>query len=724
MKNERIGGSFIKILFVFFICVLLISSCTTNTASTGEPDFEIIATKANNEEIDPENETFVSSTNKASIHNDTANEEVLNPNLELEPENEEDLLIADSNDDEISVEVEEPEVLSSEDVIEVYDLMNFNKLTGFVVDRVEVLEDHYVIKTLTRTPVYIIPINYSMAVRNDEETKMLLLGSGNHYELAQKKFVKNDSGEIIEIGMIANNFGSRYVMGLILSYSVNGQSIIFAERDESAIATVSYVAGRYSIYPNKIKNVLYGWANYSYYQDINGPMRGGNTYSFLNMTGLGNPSYRVHDFIPGRDGSGAITSAGGICANATSMSSLLFQVESGSNINKKPHATVYFQGPFSGLPNVVDATVYVTPEDYQDLTWRIADPDFSYYIKVDFDIFPLGVDAIDLDVYSDVFVIFTISLVPDNPVDQSDYLLAQAEDYGQFRNGLDNTIDARANEIREFTPNNNMVELASLVHGNENLEAIRDLIADYDFIEEMKVFQDEVRAYHAFSADMSFWKYIRTTEWYSDMLNVYGEEMLTEAFRVNNAIRIEGQPLQCIGFVKFLSTLYPEYHFLDVSSFSARFAYRLVPSVDKIYKDKQVYEYGNMITIGGLALTLDDYEPGDLFVNPLVGLKLDEKGYYDSIDGVPTGHIGAIVDKIIDESGEIILLGIDANQDGDGQIRIFVINEENADLILGNPVRFILRSPSSLEPELEAHGEEEFNNIPCKPSHESLFLGY
>lgn len=723
MKKDRLGG-LIKVLFILIICVHLMSACTSQAISTVEPDFVSIPTKVIDKETDGENQTNVVRTQEALMHSEFANEAEHEPNLAIETVTEEKIMVPGSHDDGILAEVEEVKALSPEDVIEKFDLMNFNKLTGFVVDRVEVLEDRYVVKTLTQTPVYIVPINYSMAVRNDEETKMLLIGAGNHYEIAQKKFIKNHSDEIIEIGMIANNFGSRYVMGLILSYSRNGQSTVFVERDENAIATVSYVAGRYSIYPNKIKNVLYGWANYSYYQDINGPMRGGNTYSFLNMTGLGNPNYRVHNFIPGRDGSGAITSAGGICANATSMSSLLFQVESGSNINKKPHATVYFQGPFSGLPNVVDATVYVTPEEYQDLTWRIADPDFSYYIKVDFDIFPLGVDAIDLDVYSDVFVIFTISLVPDNPVGQSDYLLAQAEDYGQFRNVLDNTIDARANEIREFTPNNNMIELASLVYGNENLEAIRDSITDYDFIEDMKVFQDEVRAYHAFSDDMSFWNYIRTTDWYSNMLNVYGEEMLTEAFRVNNAIRIEGQPLQCIGFVKFLSTLYPEYRFLDVSSFSARFAYRLVPSVDKIYKDKQVFEYGNMITIGGLALTLDDYEPGDLFVNPLVGLKLDEKGYYDPIDGVPTGHIGAIVDKIIDESGEVILLGIDANQNGDGQIRIFVINEENADLILGNPVRFILRSPSSLEPELEAHGEEELNNVPCKPSHESLFLGY
>ena len=91
----------------------------------------------------------------------------------------------------------------------------------------------------------------------------------------------------------------------------------------------------------------------------------------------------------------------------------------------------------------------------------------------------------------------------------------------------------------------------------------------------------------------------------------------------------------------------------------------------------------NTIAVVGKSIPLEDYEPGNLFVR-VDGGKM-------AGSGEPTGHIGVILGKTLDENGKTVLLVADSNRHNDGKIRIFEVNESNLEEIFGYPNVYILR---------------------------------
>ncbi len=605
----------------------------------------------------------------------------------------------DNNSDELllieeDIVGETVEKLTTELVVESGKL-NFNNLSGYELDSIEEIGEGFVVKTVAKTPIYVIPIDTFGTVKNNENIVEVLTDKENQYQIAQKRTLINKEGEEIEIGMISNTFGGKYVLGLVLSYSKDEQDINFVERDESFLATTSYVVGREDTSPNEIRNIISAWINLSNFQDITGPIQGGKYYSYINMIGLASPNYRLVDFVGAMDGRGIITRAGGVCTTATAMSALLFEVENPQNINRAPHVSRYYQGPFSRSAYEIDTTIYIYEDGQQDLTWRIQNPNFSYYLKTNVDIFPMGERVDDSSLSSDSFAIFTLSFVKDYPTSQTTSLLKQLEIYENFRESNSGEIKEREKDVKLYLPDTARTELAGLVYGYENLESIRDEIEGDYLIEDIKEFQNIVNNYDKSISNRSFTDYLRTTEWYSRKVGSFDNGKINLALKFIDAVKIENQPIQSIGFINMLSQLYPELNILNISNSSPYIANRLLPSMGDIYEDRKTLRYGDRTIIAGNKLGLDDYQKGDIFLNTSLGIKLNSNGEVDYVNGTPIGHTGVILGKYYNQNGEVILLGVDANRSRDGQIRMFIINERNSNELLGSGTRYILRSPET-----------------------------
>ncbi|MBP7820040.1 MAG: hypothetical protein KA027_01515 [Candidatus Methanofastidiosum sp.] len=576
----------------------------------------------------------------------------------------------------------------AEDDYDLGDKYDFSEYKNFELDSVEKKDSGFVIKTTEDTMVYLIPINNSYTTRFDENIMQFPIEQGNNFELAEIRTILDEKNEReIEIGIVANTYGGKYVSAVLLSDNKDGEKKSFAVKDEKTLSTVVYVVGRNNIYPNKIINILKAWVNLASFQEKNGPIVANTNYSYMNMIGLTNKENIVEDYIKGLDGGGSHVYAGGVCATATALSSLLHQFE-GVNINSAPHTSRYFQGPFSLPPHIVDATVYLGSSGRQDLTWKFSNEELNGYFKMGVNVLPLGLDAKDIGKESDSVGIFTLSLTKEEPIEQTEYLLGTLDGYEQIR---ENEINRRDPDIKEFESSPESIEIAGLFYGEDNLSRLPENVKYPQVIESLKEFQRIVIDYPS-QSDIRFGKYLTSTKWYENMLNKYGEEYMQKALSSLNSIWIEGQPVQCVGFVHMVSMLYPELNAYPLSGMSAGYAYQLIPSIALTYDRKVNLDYGKYSIIAGKDITIDEYQDGDIFVNPYVGLKLNAEGRVDSINGTPTGHVGIVLTKFVDINGNTALLLADSNRSGDGQVRLSIIDGSNFEKFFGKKGKYIIRS--------------------------------
>ena len=138
--------------------------------------------------------------------------------------------------------------------------------------------------------------------------------------------------------------------------------------------------------------------------------------------------------------------------------------------------------------------------------------------------------------------------------------------------------------------------------------------------------------------------------------------------------RIEGQPLQCVSYVIALHLLYPELGIQNVGGAPVNNAKSLISDKYVSLNGKASTGFGGLL-VAGDKLSLEEYEVGDLFVT--------RNGNF--------GHVGAIVGKIVEADGNVLLLVTDSNRLIDGRIRLFMADSHSKDFIFGHNYKYIIR---------------------------------
>lgn len=247
---------------------------------------------------------------------------------------------------------------------------------------------------------------------------------------------------------------------------------------------------------------------------------------------------------------------------------------------------------------------------------------------------------------------------------------------------LDTSLDLTykqlsSGEIQQYPVNGEVSEQIDLLYSLEDFPYLDSFIDDDETVQSFLHLRDEFSEYDVNTNDLP--NYLKTTDWYREMLEKNGEEIVKGVINIPYIVRIPSQPLQCVGFVEMMEELYPELNMVDISSFSTeKGAQSLVPSslYSNYYRESplKVPLYNGGVGIGGYAIAIDEYKRGDIFV----------------ISGGDFGHVGLVLGKY-EVNGQKLLLLADSNKLIDGKVRLYVANENNIDKLLGEQ-RFILRN--------------------------------
>jgi hypothetical protein len=166
--------------------------------------------------------------------------------------------------------------------------------------------------------------------------------------------------------------------------------------------------------------------------------------------------------------------------------------------------------------------------------------------------------------------------------------------------------------------------------------------------------------------------YIRASEWFAGLSQERKDRLNFALGQLNNwTYRFPTQVTQCVTWAIFLADLgYPTSP-VQVGGYDIHFARELIPTEMRgSGGPREIWQGGAQRYIS--AESLNDYEPGDLFV--WQNLPYSEWA----------GHVGAVVaKKQID--GQTALLVSDANRGFDGRVRLFRITRVNQYAILGHP---------------------------------------
>ena len=303
-------------------------------------------------------------------------------------------------------------------------------LTTSKLESVEKLRDGYVVNVLTPTPLYLVPYTdeknkWDIRVHDldtEGEIKQRIANEGMTFEIEQKRVLVSRDGTELELGVLANTYGSKFVASILLGVKKGNRKISFVERNFAAKNSITYLVTGTDVYPNKVKNILIGLMKISEYQEENGPLVPGEMYSLLTMTGV-NDWEQLQEYEKGRTGAGGIVFAGGVCATVTGISSLLHEME-GFYVNRVPHGAHYSQGPHSPDPNRVDATIlYNGPTNSTDMTFSLKKNQAPGHLHFAYQLMPSGVPFNETDPngvtgLSDIHLIVTYSFEQDKPISQ------------------------------------------------------------------------------------------------------------------------------------------------------------------------------------------------------------------------------------------------------------------------------------------------------------------
>ena len=576
-----------------------------------------------------------------------------------------------------------------------YEILNIADWGEYELEEVEKKEPGYRIEIIDETSMYLIPLRRDNFVDERREVKEILIPYGHSFEIAEVRNITGPNGEKIKLGLIANTYGANFVSSVLLEATdEKGTNIKFSKEDTIA-RSVSYVATEDSIYPNKVINTLNALINMSKSQDEKGPLKGGEEQSYLHMIGLKDPN-KNNNYEYGLTSSGSIVRGGGVCAMATGISALV-HLQGGDPYEIKEqwaHPVRYAQGPFSPSEYLVDATVDYNATETYDFRWI---PPKDKYLHIEIFTIPSDLpysktEKDGVGGLSDALLIVSISFEDTPPENQTEKLKKELENYRAYRNSqhqkrlngrdmdknaLNHPLDAR---MRDST---------NLIYNVEDIREFEHTVERSRELQDILQLQEAVNTYSEESG-IHLNQYLKETDWYKNHITDENKERVDRILRLGTLTRVEGQPLQCVGFVMIASWLYPEIPIAYVGGAPVGSARELVPEElrNYTYGEKRVMatNYG-ALAIAGEEIAIDDYQPGDLFV------RVD--GAPMASTGKPTGHIGLILEKMKDKQGNTILLVADSNRHNDGRIRIFVVNEGNIDEVFGPRQKYIVRTNSN-----------------------------
>lgn len=319
-----------------------------------------------------------------------------------------------------------------------YEELDFPKLSEYSLFSIENITDENIIQTKENTVLYMIPLDRDQEVSEVRDVKQFVVKPGMNFEIAQNRVLINSEGDLIEVSMLANTFGGKnFVAGIVNNAVIDGKRTEFVTNNSDKIeSTATYIVVEDTIYPNKISNLLKAFAHVTQ----EGQLKAGEEYSYVSMIGLDHIG-RLKEYDFGRTGGGGIVYAGGVCAGATGVSSLLAQVEGVEigklSVDRWTHPIPYAQGPFSARWEDVDAAVSYdsSTKEIFDFVWKMGR---DGYIKVDVEIVPSGIayaetDKEGLGNVSDVSAIFSLSFTEEEPLGQEEMLWNLREEYKAFR---------------------------------------------------------------------------------------------------------------------------------------------------------------------------------------------------------------------------------------------------------------------------------------------------
>jgi len=567
-------------------------------------------------------------------------------------------------------------------------VINTETWSTYSLEAVEQKEEGYGITTINEAPMLLIPIeNDNLSVDYDKQLKEIIIPTNSSFEIAQIRTLKGENGQEVKIGLVANTYGASVVAGVLLeAKDSNGTSIAFTREKNEKTNIVTYIATEDSIYPNKIENILIALENVSKYQDENGPFKKGVTYSYSDLIGLTNPS-KFAKYKYGPINTKTEVKAAGVCAMTIGLSSLIhLQEEEGHVINEQwPHPERYNQGPFSLSEYEVDAAV----DSKYDFQWTQGK---DGYLQAQIILIPSDIPFEETNYngiggLSDAILITSLSFTDKQPKNQATSLSHTLEQYQEYRESQHQTpLNSYQKEINVVNSKieNKIKDSVGLIYNPQEILNFKNETNSSYIIENLFELKEAVDGYTD-DLGIYFSEYLKQTQWYKNFVTEENKEEVDKIITLSSTSNVEGQAIQCVGFVMLASWLYPDLNIPYVGSAPVTSARELVP--EQLLNNKYIEVVETYTNYGANALAgpipIEQYQPGDLFVVPGV--------VYSETAKKPFGHIGLIVAKSIDKEGNTTLLVADANRYSDGKIHIFEVNENNMEEIFGAKQRYIIR---------------------------------
>ena len=447
-------------------------------------------------------------------------------------------------------------------------------------------------------------------------------------------------------------------------------------------------------YPNKLKNILEAMKAIDDYQQDNGGFVAGKEYSMLEILDLSGRN----GYVLGLNSSKGKVNGGGVCVVATNMCKL--QTLMGAEIVERwqhPSEQRYSSSPLAGWKLRAansDATVETARSSQeQAFDFRWISPK-SGYIKLSAAILPNGErvanDFGDQETggrNADATILATFKWSDRNPGEQSSNLETLKTNYINYRGGSgERNISSGNRFIREtaWRENDSNTHLINKIAPEERVDTFSNELRTNPFLSQLVTLRGLINTYDS-DSNSGVGKYLKSTDWYKDQISRLGEGSGREKYEAAlrhldyNTNISDGQPVQCVGLAVLLSGLsYPSYAFKDIGGATREkdglpitCAADLVPNCIKDGSRSQVFKNGMQIMS---VQTLEEINPGDLYVLYHAG----------------AGHIGGVIGKKYSGS-ETVLLCAAANQTSKGDMKIFQVDGNNFDVVMGpNPFKKVI----------------------------------
>jgi hypothetical protein len=423
-------------------------------------------------------------------------------------------------------------------------------------------------------------------------------------------------------------------------------------------------------YHNKIHNDLVALSNLSATQEQNGPFRAGQVYSTLAMLQLdSSPLY-----VPGLNSEMLAVTGGGVCLVATSLSKTL-ALAGAKYVERWEHPGQHRypmdpEAPAILLPSNTDATV----DQGHDLKWVLPQNLDNSWLSINAQVMPTGAKVKDPLVDVDGCIAFSLEFTKENPGNQSKNLLTVLSAF----EGTDSGYTFPSTYVSEIpmTRGDATYNWLNTIYPEENRSHFEDELNSDEFLKDLVELQGIINSWTPDGPNnpnkYTVGRYIiHKSDWvirqYAKCKTIQDENNLAAGLRQLDWATnlVDGQPVQCLGFVELLSCLPNNPGFRSVGGAvndqgkPASCAAELVPYAVKSG------EYTAISTDNGYVAcqinSIEEIKPGDEAVRW----------------GNAPGHImGILANKVI--NGETWLLIADANAANDGKMRI---RQANASMI-------------------------------------------